>query len=203
MQKAPQLNDKIGKVERADPRPAQKGRWEIEVRLDGGLLELKSLKPENICAMKFNSELQHDKKMCKQWMRDEKAHAELRARRELLEEELYRRKVEEKKKQQENDAKRQEQEKLEKLERDLREAERAARWEEPNRQLKELGINEEAKKVLFQLDPKAALDILKRAGKATGVSNLNTFVENQAKLALGLSDSDSDGEGTKSKRARR
>merc|ERR1712060_842621 len=37
-------NGKRGVVDRCDPRPAAKGRWEIEVRLPGGITETKSLK---------------------------------------------------------------------------------------------------------------------------------------------------------------
>merc|ERR1719230_589296 len=48
LQKAPYLNGKRGVVQRQDPRPAQEGRWEVEVRLDEGKVEVKSIKSENI-----------------------------------------------------------------------------------------------------------------------------------------------------------
>merc|ERR1719188_1021455 len=75
LQKTPQLNGKRGVVERGDPRPASKGRWEVEVRLDAGRLEIKSLKRENI--MTLNKA---------EWAAEEKQHKEQRRQREEQEE---------------------------------------------------------------------------------------------------------------------
>jgi len=71
LKNAPDLNGKRGVVERQDPRPASRGRWEIEVRLGGGRAAIKSLKRENI------ETLNHDNKaLCKAWATEEKAHLE-------------------------------------------------------------------------------------------------------------------------------
>merc|ERR1712039_628576 len=77
LQKAPQLNGKRGVVERGDPRPASKGRWEVEVRLEDGRLEIKSLKRENIMTLN-----KADRAACRQWANEEKKHKEERRQRE-------------------------------------------------------------------------------------------------------------------------
>lgn len=81
LQKAPDLNGKRGVVQRADPRPASKGRWEVEVRLPGGLFEIKSLKRENISTLN-----RADRAACKAWAVEEKRHKEERRVREEREE---------------------------------------------------------------------------------------------------------------------
>merc|ERR1719373_1217946 len=81
LQRTPQLNGKRGVVERGDPRPASKGRWEIEVRLEGGRLEVKSLKRENIMTLN-----KADRAACKAWAAAEKQHKELRRHLEEREE---------------------------------------------------------------------------------------------------------------------
>jgi len=85
--KAPHLNGKRGVVQRADPRPAQRGRWEVEVRLDDGKQEVKSLKGENIMTLN-----KADKIACRAWMREEKKHLELVKQKEAAEEEQWRKK---------------------------------------------------------------------------------------------------------------
>jgi len=69
LQKAPHLNGKRGVVQRADPRPASRGRWEVEVRLDAGGTEVKSLQSQNIMTLN-----KADKIACRGWMREEKKH---------------------------------------------------------------------------------------------------------------------------------
>eukprot|EP00931_Biecheleriopsis_adriatica_P101152 TRINITY_DN7635_c0_g1_i1.p1 TRINITY_DN7635_c0_g1~~TRINITY_DN7635_c0_g1_i1.p1 ORF type:complete len:434 (+),score=94.65 TRINITY_DN7635_c0_g1_i1:37-1302(+) len=81
LQRAPHLNGRRGVVEREDPRPASKGRWEVEVRMDGGVLEIKSLKRENIQTLN-----KVDREACKAWAKAEKLHKEAREKRELQEE---------------------------------------------------------------------------------------------------------------------
>lgn len=81
LQKAPELNGRRGVVERCDPRPAARGRWEVELRMDGGKLEVKSLKRENITAISRT-----DKAARRAWALAEKAHREERQRREEQEE---------------------------------------------------------------------------------------------------------------------
>jgi len=81
LQKAPQLNNKRGVVQRRDPRPTQRGRWEVELRLPGGKLEVKSIKLENI--MPLNKA---DKVDCRMWMKDEKEHRQERKALEAEEE---------------------------------------------------------------------------------------------------------------------
>lgn len=88
--KAPHLNGKRGVVERSDPRPAAKGRWEVEIRLDGGRIELKSLKRDNISVLN-----KADREACKVWAQAEKRHKQERKQREECEEEnKYRKCVE-------------------------------------------------------------------------------------------------------------
>mmetsp|Transcript_68706 Transcript_68706/g.201126 ORF Transcript_68706/g.201126 Transcript_68706/m.201126 type:complete len:418 (-) Transcript_68706:198-1451(-) len=81
LQKAPHLNDKRGVVERRDPRPAAQGRWEVELRMGGGCLEVKSLKRENIMTLN-----KADKAACRAWAAEEKKHREERRQREEKEE---------------------------------------------------------------------------------------------------------------------
>lgn len=81
LQKAPQLNGRRGVIEREDPRPASKGRWEVEIRLDHGMLEVKSIKRENIQTLN-----KVDREACKAWAKAEKAHKETRETREQQEE---------------------------------------------------------------------------------------------------------------------
>jgi len=92
LKNAPYLNGKRGVVEREDPRPSARGRWEVELRLDGGRLEIKSLKMENI-------ETVHklDKTACKVWAAEEKKHKEMRRQKEEKQEEIQYRKCVEKK----------------------------------------------------------------------------------------------------------
>merc|ERR1719356_2337485 len=77
LQKAPHLNGKRGVVERSDPRPASKGRWEVEIRLEGGKLEIKSLKRENIMTLN-----KADRAACKSWASEEKQHRQERRQKE-------------------------------------------------------------------------------------------------------------------------
>merc|ERR1719373_708679 len=81
LKNAPHLNGKRGVVERSDPRPASKGRWEVEVRLEEGRLEVKSLKRENIMTLN-----KADRAACKRWAAEEKRHKEERKQREEREE---------------------------------------------------------------------------------------------------------------------
>lgn len=81
LQRAPHLNGKRGVVQRADPRPAQRGRWEIELRLDNGKLEVKTIKAENIHVLN-----KADKRACREWTREEKRHMEERRKLEEQEE---------------------------------------------------------------------------------------------------------------------
>jgi len=81
LQRAPHLNGKRGIVQRRDPRPGQRGRWEIEVRLGGGQVEVKSIKSQNVAVLN-----QLDKAAYRTWMKDERQHAEERRMREAAEE---------------------------------------------------------------------------------------------------------------------
>mmetsp|Transcript_126354 Transcript_126354/g.252490 ORF Transcript_126354/g.252490 Transcript_126354/m.252490 type:complete len:420 (-) Transcript_126354:107-1366(-) len=88
--RAPHLNGKRGVVERSDPRPAARGRWEVELRMDNGKLEVKSLKRENIVTLN-----KADKAACRNWAQEERKHREERRQREEQEEqEQYRKCVE-------------------------------------------------------------------------------------------------------------
>jgi len=88
--RAPHLNGKRGVVERSDPRPAARGRWEVELRMDNGKLEVKSLKRENIVTLN-----KADKSVCRNWAQEERKHREERRQREEQEEqEQYRKCVE-------------------------------------------------------------------------------------------------------------
>merc|ERR1712151_143943 len=61
-------------VERQDPRPSAKGRWEVEIHFDGGKAEIKSLKRENIATLN-----KLDKEGCREWAVAEKKFKEARA----------------------------------------------------------------------------------------------------------------------------
>mmetsp|Transcript_63840 Transcript_63840/g.152264 ORF Transcript_63840/g.152264 Transcript_63840/m.152264 type:complete len:522 (-) Transcript_63840:46-1611(-) len=69
LQNAPWLNGKRGVVQRQDPHPTRRGRWEVEVRLDGGKLEVKSLKVDNIIAINAA-----DKAALRLWKQQEREH---------------------------------------------------------------------------------------------------------------------------------
>lgn len=81
LQKGTHLNGKRGVIERIDPRPASKGRWEVEIRLDGGRIEVKSLKRDNIQTLN-----KADRAACKAWAQAEKRHKQELAQREDQEE---------------------------------------------------------------------------------------------------------------------
>mmetsp|Transcript_36288 Transcript_36288/g.104251 ORF Transcript_36288/g.104251 Transcript_36288/m.104251 type:complete len:415 (+) Transcript_36288:88-1332(+) len=75
LQNSAHLNGLRGVIERADPRPASKGRWEVELRLEAGKVEIKSLKCENIKTLS-----KVDRAACKAWAAAEKLHKEQRTR---------------------------------------------------------------------------------------------------------------------------
>merc|ERR1719253_2203645 len=70
--KAPQLNGKRGIVQRLNPNDHD--RWEVELRLDRGLVDIKSIRAENIVTVK--------KSDSKAWQAEEAVFAEERKRRE-------------------------------------------------------------------------------------------------------------------------
>jgi len=72
LQKAPHLNGKRGIVQRLNPN--DKSRWEVEVRLDRGRLEVKSIRGENIIVVRAAE--------AEGWKEDERRHGEERHRRE-------------------------------------------------------------------------------------------------------------------------
>merc|ERR1712048_41527 len=74
---AAHLNGKRGVVQRRDPHPARKGRWEVELRVADGKVEVVALKAENI--MTLNKQ---DKLVCRAWMKEEKRHKDLIKKRE-------------------------------------------------------------------------------------------------------------------------
>lgn len=80
---APHLNGKRAVVERRDPRPTARGRWEVEVRLDAGKAEIKSLKRENIATLN-----KIDKEGCRSWAVEEKKFKEQRAKQEKMKEDF-------------------------------------------------------------------------------------------------------------------
>jgi len=81
LEKAPHLNGKRGVVERSDPRPAARGRWEVEVRLDFGRIEIKSIKRDNISVLN-----KADREACRVWAQAEKVHQRHNKQREDQEE---------------------------------------------------------------------------------------------------------------------
>jgi len=80
---APHLNGKRAVVERKDPRATARGRWEVELRMDGGRTEIKSIKRENIATLN-----KIDKEGCQAWARQEKKWKEDKAKREKLQEDF-------------------------------------------------------------------------------------------------------------------
>merc|ERR1712217_646292 len=80
---APHLNGKRAVVERKDPRATARGRWEVELRMEGGRAEIKSLKRENIATLN-----KIDKEGCRAWSLEEKKWKEDKAKREKLQEDF-------------------------------------------------------------------------------------------------------------------
>lgn len=162
LQKAPYLNGTRGVVQRRDPRPTAKGRWEIELRLDGGRLDVKSFKGENIMTLN-----KVDKAACRAWMREEKEHQEEIRRREDEELERWRKKEEERKP--------------------------MAPPQRLEARMAGLGIREQTRALLRQLETEQAMEIIQKATEQSGITNLNLFLANQARMVLGCSDSEDEG----------
>jgi len=172
LQKAPHLNLKRGVVQRHDP--ASHGRWEVELRLDEGRLEVKSIRGENLLLVKAD-----DGDL---WREEEERHAQDRKRRE--EEEKRRR-------EQEQEMKRKEQRKKDMelaLKQDGIPDMDASELVEA--EMSTLPLSVSAQELLRGLPAETALDILQQVDKR-GEEDLSEFVVLRSQRALGgLSDSD-------------
>lgn len=147
---AQHLNGVRGVVLGEDPRPSSRGRWEVELRMDAGKLEVKSLKAENIILLN-----KADRAACKAWKDAERAHAvDRQQREERAEQEMYRKCVEAK--------------------------------------MEKLGVGGRARETLLHLDSKRALGLLDKVDGNAGVTDVDQFLCNQARLASGVEDSEED-----------
>jgi len=209
LMRAPHLNGKRGVVQRRDPHPTRRGRWEVELRHEAGRVEVVALKAENIMTLNKN-----DKAVCKAWMKEEKAHKAIVKQREAEDLQKFRenaaaeaaeaakaRAEQDEKNQQETDAK---QPPLQPQApnptpppaapsaRDLFNPEKRV-----EARLATLACQESVKSLLRKLQPKQALEILEKAARGgSGISNLNAYLAMQAKLILGIDDSDEEEDGS-------
>eukprot|EP00928_Gymnodinium_smaydae_P026808 TRINITY_DN2093_c2_g1_i1.p1 TRINITY_DN2093_c2_g1~~TRINITY_DN2093_c2_g1_i1.p1 ORF type:complete len:721 (-),score=204.41 TRINITY_DN2093_c2_g1_i1:91-2073(-) len=219
LQGAKHLNSKRGVVQRRDPHPSRKGRWEVELRLDGGKVQVMALKAENIMVLN-----KADKLVCKAWIQEEKKHK--KEAEKLNQAEDATRRAQEAQRQQEEAEKEEAQRSstaaaessppaaaaaeaaekaaapppAEEAEKAPTAAAAAAEKAGPEEQVKAkvdaLPIQESVKALLRQLDPEQALEILEKADRArSGISNLGAYLSSQAKLVLGDDDDSDDEEG--------
>jgi hypothetical protein len=151
--------------------PAQNGRWEVELRLDKGRVESKSLKGDNIFAVKRNE--------AGAWKEEERVHAELRKKLEK-EEKLW--KAEQDKHKQNVSQKRKEAGDFPDMDpAELLEAEMST-----------LPLDEQAMVLLRRLKPEQALGIV-RQGSVAGLTGISAYVTLKSKQMLGDPDSDEEG----------
>eukprot|EP00927_Polykrikos_kofoidii_P055460 TRINITY_DN49708_c0_g1_i1.p1 TRINITY_DN49708_c0_g1~~TRINITY_DN49708_c0_g1_i1.p1 ORF type:complete len:692 (+),score=151.54 TRINITY_DN49708_c0_g1_i1:124-2199(+) len=170
LQKAQHLNGRRGVIQRVDP--AGNGRLEVELRLDKGRVETKSLQGKNIFAIKAAD--------ARPWKEEERKHAEERKRREAEErmwkEEEERKKMEERRRASEKQMKADGFPEMEPIE--LLEAEMST-----------MPLDEEAMGLLRRLKPDTALGILQQGNLGT-INNISGYVSLKAKQLLGDPDSE-------------
>lgn len=166
--KAPTLNLRRGVILRLDP--AGNGRWEVEIRLEKGMVDVKSLQGKNIFVVKANE--------AGPWRNEEIKHAEERKKREAeakawAKEEQDRKKVQEQKKVQRRSQAT-----------DIPEMDPE---EELEAEMSTLPIDEEVMGLLRRLPTQKALGIVKQAAS---VSNVPAYIRLKAKQLLGDPDSE-------------
>mmetsp|Transcript_107266 Transcript_107266/g.268913 ORF Transcript_107266/g.268913 Transcript_107266/m.268913 type:complete len:738 (-) Transcript_107266:122-2335(-) len=175
LQKAPQLNGKRGIVQQVNPKDPD--RWDVELRLERGRLEVKSIRSTNIIIVRAAD--------AKTWKEEEAVHEEERRRREK----------EEKRWQEEDERKKRLQ------------SRGSVATSFPDMDISEkleaemscMPLDEEAMGLLRRLKPQEALDVLHQVGITTVGGNLSSFVKIKVRQRLG--DPDSDDEAEKKRRA--
>eukprot|EP00928_Gymnodinium_smaydae_P053255 TRINITY_DN37291_c0_g1_i1.p1 TRINITY_DN37291_c0_g1~~TRINITY_DN37291_c0_g1_i1.p1 ORF type:complete len:763 (-),score=196.55 TRINITY_DN37291_c0_g1_i1:106-2211(-) len=167
LQKAPQLNGKRGVILRLDP--SGNGRWEVELRLDAGRVETKSLQGKNIFTVKASD--------AGPWRREEQKHAEERKKREGEEQKW-----------------RDEQAKKRKLEEEKREKSKLQADGFPDMdpaelleaEMSSLPLDREALTLLRRLAPDTALGIVRQGNLGSiAKEELSSYVSLKARRLLG------------------
>lgn len=173
LEKAAHLNQMRGVIMRLDP--AGNGRWEVELRLAGGRVEIKSLNGKNIFPVKAAD--------AGPWKREEAKHMEERKKRDI---EDKRWKDEEERKKKAEDQKRKENKLT--VGEDFPDMDPAEYLEA---EMSAMPLDGRAMALLRRLKPQQALGILQQDNIASvGSSNLSTFVSLKVKQMLGEPDSD-------------
>mmetsp|Transcript_10218 Transcript_10218/g.22494 ORF Transcript_10218/g.22494 Transcript_10218/m.22494 type:complete len:754 (-) Transcript_10218:48-2309(-) len=152
LQKAPQLNGKRGVA----LTPADGGRWQIEIRMDKGLVETKAIKTANLMPVGIDG--------ADTWKDEEKKHREERRKR---------------------DEERRKEEKRKELERQVMTdgIPRMDPSEELEAETSGLDIDEKAMALLRSMDPIEALEIVKMVVDH-GIGSPSSFIEEEANRAL-------------------
>eukprot|EP00927_Polykrikos_kofoidii_P068396 TRINITY_DN63776_c0_g1_i1.p1 TRINITY_DN63776_c0_g1~~TRINITY_DN63776_c0_g1_i1.p1 ORF type:complete len:706 (+),score=161.55 TRINITY_DN63776_c0_g1_i1:74-2119(+) len=195
--RAPHLNGKRGVVQRRDPHPSRRGRWEVELRMGDGRVEVVALKGENIMTLN-----KADKQGCRAWMKEEKQHQLDVKQREQEELDKFRgsaqtppSKKEEKLEQKQEQAQQQtsEPEERRKTDAPIKPTEEADPTVRLEAKLAVLPIQESARNLLRKLEVEQAFEILEKAERGgSGITNLNAYLTNQSKMALGEDDDSED-----------
>jgi len=173
--KAPQLNGKRGLVHKQNDKDPD--RWDIELRMERGKLEIKSISSLSIKIIRAAD--------AKVWQLEEKVHLEERQRRSK----------DERKWQEEDERKKR-----------MAAQTRAAasggfpdmdEAEQLEAEMSGLPLDAKAMGLLRRLKARDALDLINQAGIASVAGNLSQFVKIKVRQRLGEPDSDDDGESTK------
>jgi hypothetical protein len=169
--KAPQLNNKRGIIQRMNPKDHE--RFDVELRLERGRVEVKAIKGENIVVVRAAD--------AEVWKAEEAVHAEDRRRRALdekrwLEQEESRKRMEEKKKASERS-----------MYGDAFAGMDAS--ERLEAEMSTLPLEEEVMNLLRRLRPEEALAVLKQVSVG-GLGNMSGFIKIKVKQKLGEPDSE-------------
>eukprot|EP00930_Biecheleria_cincta_P097939 TRINITY_DN8961_c0_g2_i2.p1 TRINITY_DN8961_c0_g2~~TRINITY_DN8961_c0_g2_i2.p1 ORF type:complete len:726 (+),score=213.13 TRINITY_DN8961_c0_g2_i2:32-2179(+) len=165
LQKAPQLNGKRGLIQRLGP--ANNDRWDVEIRLERGRVETKSILSQNIYAV--------SQRQAADWQLEEARWSEDRKKREKDEK---RWKLEE--------------EKQKKLDAMSRKSGDGLPTMDPSEKLEAemsaLPLDQEALALLRRLRPTEALDVLTQV-RVQGInSNMSSYIKIKVKSKLGMDD---------------
>lgn len=175
LQKAPHLNGKRGIVQQVNPKDPD--RWDVELRLDRGRLEVKSIRSTNITIVRAAD--------ARTWKEEETLHEEERRRREK-----------EEKRWQEDDERKKRLQSRGSVATSFPDMDISEKLEA---EMSCMPLDEEAMGLLRRLKPQEALDVLHQVGISTVGGNLSSFVKIKVRQRLG--DPDSDDEIEKNRRA--